>query len=151
MDQYTLVAVGYVFKILNVICVIPAKHHEASFLFLLLVIVINIIHVCISSYHFNCLVTAWPPICQFNDIVNVIFSSKPFVAGLVAYVLDNTILRHDSRKDRGYHFWERFRSFRSDTRSEEFYSLPFNLDKYFPSFWAFFFKFLFIGVGKDHR
>ncbi|KAF3326012.1 nucleobase-ascorbate transporter 6-like protein [Carex littledalei] len=70
----------------------------------------------------------------FNDIVNVIFSSKPFVAGLVAYGLDNTILRHDARKDRGYHFWKRFRSFKSDTRSEEFYSLPFNLDKYFPSF-----------------
>lgn len=71
---------------------------------------------------------------QFNDIVNVIFSSKPFVAGLVAYGLDNTIQRHDARKDRGYHFWERFRSFKSDTRSEEFYSLPFNMDKYFPSF-----------------
>lgn len=72
---------------------------------------------------------------QFNDIINVIFSSKPFVGGIVAYFLDNTLYRHDStvRKDRGYHWWDKFRSFRTDTRSEEFYSLPFNLNKFFPS------------------
>ncbi|XP_038983844.1 nucleobase-ascorbate transporter 6-like isoform X1 [Phoenix dactylifera] len=71
----------------------------------------------------------------FNDIVNVIFSSEAFVAGLVAYFLDNTLHRHDSatRKDRGRHFWDRFRSFNADSRSEEFYSLPFNLHKFFPS------------------
>ncbi|OAY85888.1 Nucleobase-ascorbate transporter 6 [Ananas comosus] len=71
----------------------------------------------------------------FNDIINVIFSSKAFVAGIVAYFLDNTLHRGDSdvRRDRGYHFWDRFRSFKTDSRSEEFYSLPFNLDKFFPS------------------
>lgn len=72
---------------------------------------------------------------QFNDIINVIFSSKAFVAAIVAYFLDNTLHRGDSavRRDRGYHFWDRFRSFKTDSRSEEFYSLPFNLDKFFPS------------------
>ncbi|KAM0942640.1 putative xanthine/uracil/vitamin C permease [Dioscorea sansibarensis] len=71
----------------------------------------------------------------FNDIINVIFSSKPFVAGFVAFFLDNTLHRHDpsTRKDRGHHWWDKFRSFRGDTRSDEFYSLPFNLNKYFPS------------------
>ncbi|KAK8954938.1 Nucleobase-ascorbate transporter 6 [Platanthera zijinensis] len=71
----------------------------------------------------------------FNDIINVIFSSEPFVAGLVAFFLDNTLHRHNSaiRKDRGYHWWDKFRSFKTDTRSEEFYSLPFNLNKFFPS------------------
>ncbi|XP_072953732.1 nucleobase-ascorbate transporter 6-like [Typha angustifolia] len=71
----------------------------------------------------------------FNDIINVTFSSKPFVAGFVAFFLDNTLHRHDhaTRRDRGYHWWDRFRSFRTDTRSEEFYSLPFNLNKFFPS------------------
>ncbi|KAG6506591.1 nucleobase-ascorbate transporter 6-like [Zingiber officinale] len=71
----------------------------------------------------------------FNDIVNVIFSSKPFVAGLVAYFLDNTLHRHDSnvRKDRGYHWWHKFRSYKGDTRTDEFYKLPFNLNKFFPS------------------
>jgi len=75
---------------------------------------------------------------QFNDIINVIFSSKPFVAGFVAFFLDNTLHRHDNatRKDRGYHWWDKFRSFRTDTRSEEFYSLPFNLNKFFPSVWV---------------
>ncbi|THU47224.1 hypothetical protein C4D60_Mb09t13260 [Musa balbisiana] len=71
----------------------------------------------------------------FNDIINVIFSSKPFVAGLVAFFLDNTLHRHNeaTRKDRGYHWWKKFRSFKADTRSEEFYSLPFKLNKFFPS------------------
>ena len=73
---------------------------------------------------------------QFNDIVNVPFSSEPFVAGLVAYFLDNTLHRDPTiRKDRGKHWWDKFRSFKGDTRSEEFYSLPFNLNKYFPSVW----------------
>lgn len=71
----------------------------------------------------------------FNDIVNVPFSSKAFVAGIVAYFLDTTMHKKENqvRKDRGKHWWDKFRSFKSDTRSEEFYSLPFNLNKYFPS------------------
>ncbi|CAN6274436.1 unnamed protein product [Urochloa humidicola] len=72
----------------------------------------------------------------FNDMINVLFSSKAFVAGFVAYLLDNTIQRHESsvRKDRGYHWWDKFRSYRTDTRSEEFYSLPFNLNKFFENY-----------------
>lgn len=70
----------------------------------------------------------------FNDIVNVPLSSEPFVAGCIAYFLDNTLHRKDGtvRKERGKHWWDKFRSFKGDTRSEEFYSLPFNLNKYFP-------------------
>ncbi|KVH98947.1 Xanthine/uracil/vitamin C permease, partial [Cynara cardunculus var. scolymus] len=58
-----------------------------------------------------------------------------FVAGIVAYFLDNTLHRNDSsvRKDRGKHWWDKFRSFHTDSRSEEFYALPFNLNKYFPA------------------
>lgn len=71
----------------------------------------------------------------FNDIVNVIFMSPATVAAMVAFFLDCTLQRQDSgtRRDRGWHWWDRFRSFKSDTRSEEFYSLPYNLNKYFPS------------------
>ncbi|KAL2935973.1 Nucleobase-ascorbate transporter 6 [Bienertia sinuspersici] len=71
----------------------------------------------------------------FNDMVNVPFSSEAFVAGITAYFLDNTLHRKEGsiRKDRGKHWWDKFRSFKGDTRSEEFYSLPFNLNKYFPS------------------
>lgn len=74
---------------------------------------------------------------QFNDIVNVPFSSEAFVAGILAYFLDNTLHKKDgnTRKDRGKHWWDKFRSFKTDSRSEEFYSLPFNLNKYFPSVW----------------
>ncbi|KAG6633083.1 hypothetical protein I3843_12G024100 [Carya illinoinensis] len=71
----------------------------------------------------------------FNDIVNVPFSSEAFVAACLAFFLDNTLHKRDSaiRKDRGKHWWDRFRSYKGDIRSEEFYSLPFNLNKYFPS------------------
>ncbi|KAH0688280.1 hypothetical protein KY284_018833 [Solanum tuberosum] len=71
----------------------------------------------------------------FNDMVNVPFSSEAFVAGILAYFLDNTMHKRDGqiRKDRGKPWWDKFKSFKTDTRSEEFYSLPFNLNKYFPS------------------
>ncbi|KAG2707507.1 hypothetical protein I3760_05G150300 [Carya illinoinensis] len=71
----------------------------------------------------------------FNDMINVPFSSEPFVAGLLALFLDMTLHRKDNQtmKDRGMLWWIRFRSFKADTRSEEFYSLPFNLNKFFPS------------------
>ncbi|XP_048319174.1 nucleobase-ascorbate transporter 6 [Ziziphus jujuba] len=71
----------------------------------------------------------------FNDMINVPFSSEPFVAGMLAIFLDITLHKKDSatRKDRGMHWWDRFQSFKTDTRSEEFYRLPFNLNKFFPS------------------
>ncbi|KAJ0938757.1 putative xanthine/uracil/vitamin C permease [Helianthus annuus] len=71
----------------------------------------------------------------FNNMVNVPFSSEPFVAGILAYFLDTTLPKKDGsiRKDRGKHWWDKFQSFKTDARSEEFYSLPFNLNKHFPS------------------
>ncbi|XP_038892228.1 nucleobase-ascorbate transporter 7-like [Benincasa hispida] len=71
----------------------------------------------------------------FNDMINVPFASEPFVAGFLALFLDVTLHSKDNatKKDRGMHWWDRFRSFKTDTRSEEFYSLPFNLNKFFPS------------------
>lgn len=74
-------------------------------------------------------------IMQFNNIVQVIFQSPATVAAIVAFFLDCTLDRaHSStRADSGRHWWGKFRSFHTDTRSEEFYSLPCNLNKYFPS------------------
>ncbi|KAK6139255.1 hypothetical protein DH2020_027010 [Rehmannia glutinosa] len=71
----------------------------------------------------------------FNDMINVPFSSEPFVAGVLALILDVTLPPKDNttRKDRGMHWWDKFRSYKTDTRSEEFYSLPLNLNKFFPS------------------
>lgn len=73
---------------------------------------------------------------QFNDVVNVVFSSPVLVGSVVAYFLDSTLSRGDSnvRRDRGWHWWAKFRTFDGDSRSEEFYSLPYNLSKYFPSY-----------------
>lgn len=71
----------------------------------------------------------------FNDMINVPFTSGAFVAGILALFFDVTLHKNDNqiRKDRGMHWWDRFSSFKTDTRSEEFYSLPFNLNKFFPS------------------
>ncbi|KAG6401686.1 hypothetical protein SASPL_138550 [Salvia splendens] len=71
----------------------------------------------------------------FNDIVNVPFASKAFVAGVLAFLFDNTLDKKDPqiKKDRGKHWWVKFKDFKTDNRSEEFYALPFNLNKYFPS------------------
>ncbi|KAM3694866.1 hypothetical protein ACB098_07G086800 [Castanea mollissima] len=72
----------------------------------------------------------------FNNIVQVIFSSPATVAAIVAFLLDSTLSRgHDStRRDSGRHWWEKFRYFNQDTRSAEFYALPWNLNRFFPSF-----------------
>ncbi|CAL9160024.1 unnamed protein product [Musa hybrid cultivar] len=68
----------------------------------------------------------------FNDYMNTIFSSPPTVALIVAVFLDNTLDFKDTGKDRGMPWWSRFRTFNGDSRSEEFYTLPFNLDRFFP-------------------
>ncbi|KAK8714505.1 hypothetical protein V6N13_149695 [Hibiscus sabdariffa] len=66
--------------------------------------------------------------------INMPFSSEAFVVGLLATFLDVTLHGKDNttRNDRGMHWWDKFRSFKTDTRSEEFYSLPFNLNKVLP-------------------
>ncbi|MED6155064.1 DUF1279 superfamily [Stylosanthes scabra] len=68
----------------------------------------------------------------FNDFINTIFFSSPSVALLIAVFLDNTLDYKHSGKDRGMPWWAKFRSFKGDTRNEEFYTLPFNLNRFFP-------------------
>lgn len=69
---------------------------------------------------------------QFNDYINTIFSSPAMVGMIVAVFLDNTLEMKDAGKDRGMPWWLRFRAFKGDSRNEEFYSLPFNLNRFFP-------------------
>ncbi|XP_030522778.1 nucleobase-ascorbate transporter 4 isoform X1 [Rhodamnia argentea] len=73
---------------------------------------------------------------SFNNIMQVIFSSAPTVALIVAYILDCThSCGHSAvRMDSGRHWWAKFTVFSADMRSEEFYSLPYNLNRFFPSF-----------------
>ncbi|CAL9774890.1 unnamed protein product [Musa acuminata subsp. burmannicoides] len=68
----------------------------------------------------------------FNDYINTIFSSPPTVALIVAVFLDNTLDFKDTAGDRGMPWWARFRKFKGDGRNEEFYTLPFNLNRFFP-------------------
>jgi hypothetical protein len=69
---------------------------------------------------------------QFNAFLNTIFSSPPTVGLIVAVILDNTLEVEKSKKDRGMPWWVKFRTFRGDNRNEEFYTLPFNLNRFFP-------------------
>ncbi|KAK9268090.1 hypothetical protein L1049_010529 [Liquidambar formosana] len=68
----------------------------------------------------------------FNDFLNTIFFSSPTVALIVAIFLDNTLDYKDSARDRGMPWWVKFRTFKGDSRNEEFYTLPFNLNRFFP-------------------
>ncbi|KAG2716911.1 hypothetical protein I3760_03G149300 [Carya illinoinensis] len=68
----------------------------------------------------------------FNAIINTVFSSPPTVGLIVAVFLDNTLEVEKSKTDRGMTWWGKFRSFRGDNRNEEFYTLPFNLNRFFP-------------------
>lgn len=69
---------------------------------------------------------------QFNAFWNTIFSSPATVGLIVAVFLDNTLEVEKSKKDRGMPWWVKFRTFRGDNRNEEFYTLPFNLNRFFP-------------------
>ncbi|PWZ27844.1 Nucleobase-ascorbate transporter 2 [Zea mays] len=68
----------------------------------------------------------------FNDLINTIFSSPATVGFIISVVLDNTLDVRNRAKDRGMPWWARFRTFRGDSRNEEFYNLPFNLNRFFP-------------------
>ncbi|AQL00307.1 Solute carrier family 23 member 2 [Zea mays] len=68
----------------------------------------------------------------FNDYINTIFSSPPTVGLMVAVFLDNTLEVKQAGMDRGMPWWQRFRTFKGDSRNEEFYRLPFNLNRFFP-------------------
>lgn len=68
----------------------------------------------------------------FNASVNTIFASSATVGLTIALFLDNTLEVEKSKKDRGMPWWVKFRTFRGDSRNEEFYTLPFNLNRFFP-------------------
>ncbi|XP_021776206.1 nucleobase-ascorbate transporter 1-like [Chenopodium quinoa] len=68
----------------------------------------------------------------FNAFVTTIFISSPTVSLIISVFLDNTLEVERSKKDRGMPWWVKFRSFRGDNRNEEFYTLPFNLNRFFP-------------------
>ncbi|KAG5005197.1 hypothetical protein JHK82_029224 [Glycine max] len=71
----------------------------------------------------------------FNNIAQAIFSSPATVAIIDAYILDLTVSRGErsTRRDGGRHWWEKFRTFNQDIRTEDFFSLPLNFNRFFPS------------------
>ncbi|KAG0519847.1 hypothetical protein BDA96_08G021600 [Sorghum bicolor] len=69
----------------------------------------------------------------FNDLINTVFSSPATVGFIVSMVLDNTLRVRNGDRDRGMPWWARFRTFRGDSRTVEFYNLPFSLNRFFPA------------------
>ncbi|KAG5404872.1 hypothetical protein IGI04_010991 [Brassica rapa subsp. trilocularis] len=69
----------------------------------------------------------------FNDILNTIFASAPFVAIIVATVLDNTLEARHAINDRGIAWWKPFQHRNGDGRNEEFYSFPLRVGEYLPT------------------
>ncbi|KAL8496890.1 hypothetical protein ACS0TY_020539 [Phlomoides rotata] len=68
----------------------------------------------------------------FNAFMHTIFASPPVIALGVAVFLDNTLDVEKSKLDRGMSWWVKFQTFNGDSRTKEFYALPFNLDRFFP-------------------
>jgi len=68
----------------------------------------------------------------FNDILNVFFGAPVIVTFIVAAVLDTTLTRHVSKRDRGMLWTRKFRHFGHDPRNHEFYRLPGPMHKFFP-------------------
>jgi nucleobase transporter 1/2 len=68
----------------------------------------------------------------FNAFLNTLFMSPATVGLIIAVFMDNTMEVERSKKDRGMPWWVKFRTFRGDNRNEEFYTLPFNLNRFFP-------------------
>ncbi|XP_024524652.1 nucleobase-ascorbate transporter 1 [Selaginella moellendorffii] len=66
----------------------------------------------------------------FNDILNTIFSSNAMVGFILVVILDNALKTH--KKNRGYGWWKKYHKWKTSATNEEFYKLPFNLNKYFP-------------------
>lgn len=69
----------------------------------------------------------------FNDILNTIFASAPFVAILLATVLDNTLEARHAITERGIAWWKPFQHRNGDGRNEEFYSFPLRVGEYLPT------------------
>ncbi|KAJ9674195.1 hypothetical protein PVL29_023634 [Vitis rotundifolia] len=71
----------------------------------------------------------------FNDMMTVIFMSNATVAAMIALLLDTTLSwgKDGGSNDSGSHWWRKFSSYNSDVRSDEFYALPFKLNKFFPA------------------
>lgn len=76
------------------------------------------------------------PARWFNDIMSVTFMSHATVAGLVALVLDCSLDygSDQARKDNGSYWWDKFVVYDKDVRNDEFYKLPGQLNRCFPSF-----------------
>lgn len=107
------------------------KENSDSLKFLRNLLLLLSLYVKIANSNHRCLNLGFF-IGQFNDFLNTIFFSSPTVALIVSVFLDNTLDYKDSAKDRGMPWWVKFRTFKGDTRNEEFYTLPFNLNRFFP-------------------
>lgn len=64
-------------------------------------------------------------------MISVLLTSHASVAVMIAMVLDCTLGRVNN--ENGKDWWEKFAVYGKDVRTDEFYKLPWNLNKLFPS------------------
>nr|XP_043617618.1 putative nucleobase-ascorbate transporter 10 [Erigeron canadensis] len=68
----------------------------------------------------------------FNNMVSVLLMSHASVAVMIAMVLDCTLGRIND--ENGKDWWDKFTDYGKDIRTDEFYRLPWKLNKLFPAF-----------------
>ncbi|CAH1418603.1 unnamed protein product [Lactuca virosa] len=67
----------------------------------------------------------------FDNMVSVVLMSHASVAVMIAMILDCTI--NHGKNENGKEWWEKFAVYGNDVRSDEFYKLPWKLNKLFPA------------------
>ncbi|GJW79061.1 putative nucleobase-ascorbate transporter 10 [Tanacetum coccineum] len=68
----------------------------------------------------------------FDNMVSVVLMSHASVAVMIAMILDCTLGRENN--ENGKDWWEKFAMYGKDVRTDEFYKLPWKLNKFFPAF-----------------
>ncbi|GJS59505.1 putative nucleobase-ascorbate transporter 10 [Tanacetum coccineum] len=69
---------------------------------------------------------------QFDNMVSVVLMSHASVAVTIPMILDCTLGRENN--ENGKDWWEKFAMYGKDVRNDEFYKLPWKLNKFFPAF-----------------
>ncbi|GKB09498.1 putative nucleobase-ascorbate transporter 10, partial [Tanacetum coccineum] len=68
----------------------------------------------------------------FDNMVSVVLMSHASVAVTIPMILDCTLGRENN--ENGKDWWEKFAMYGKDVRTDEFYKLPWKLNKFFPAF-----------------
>lgn len=71
---------------------------------------------------------------QVNDTMSTIFTSYAMIAAVDAVIVDQALpfSNDEACKDNGSHSWDKFVVYTKGVRSDEFYRLPCQFNRFFP-------------------